>query len=160
MKKILNIFILLLSFIGCSNNTSINSSTYSYECFPFDQNEIMTFEKIKNITVENILFIEGGYYYSSFKTKIKEEDFDKFYSFINRQYNRVNNQYLYDEFNLCYETSFAWEIAVNNKYIGNTAPVYQVYDDDKNSYFIIPGAKESYLSIPITPEEMKEFPSY
>ena len=162
MKKAINICLLLLSLVGCSNNIVNNSSTSTCSCVksPIDQSSKLTFKSVTNIGVEDIVSIYGYHYYQSFRTEIKQEDFEKFYSFVNREYTKVENTYLKEKFRHeinAYE-SYRWYMNVNNHYF-DIYSILSEFDEEKNYYFIILGAKESYLSIPITPEEMKEFPS-
>ena len=155
MKKIFNLCILLLSLFGCSNNVSSNiSSTCSCVKNPVDQNSKLTFKMIKNIDLEDITAIECYYPSSSLRTKIENDKFDEFYYLLNREYTKVDNNYLEKEFNYIKKEAAVCDIYAKNHYLGGVS-LNNVFDE-KNIYFVIPGAKESYLSIPISKEECNE----
>ena len=160
MKKILNIGILLLSLTSCSNNFLSNvSSTCSCVKNPINEESQINFKLITNIDYKEITSVVGSYSWQSLQSRIKEEDFEKFYLFLNKEYKKVDNDYLNEKFNYDIYEPYVWRISIVNHFMDSIA-IRSMYDENKNYYFIIQGAKESYLSIPITPEEMKEFPSY
>ena len=76
MKKVLNICVLLLSLVGCSNNLT-NSTTCSCVKNPVDCSSKLTFQIITDVNLDDIVSITGGSYYSSFLTKIKNEKYRK-----------------------------------------------------------------------------------
>ena len=112
----------------------------------------MTFKLITNIGLEEIVAIEGGYPVSSFITKVKEEDFEAFYNLLDREYAKVDNEYLIDNF--INDAFMVWNIYVSNKFIGYIK-VETHFDYEKNNYFVIRGAKQSYISTSLPNEEFK-----
>lgn len=149
MKKTISVLVLMLSLIGCSNNIS-SSNTCSCVANPLNQECKLTFKLITNIGLEDITAIEGGYPYQSLRTKIKEEDFDSFYNLLNKEYTKVDNEYLLEKFK---DDVFCnWNIYVSNKFIGYVN-VESHFDENMNYYFMIRGAKQSYISFPIPNSE-------
>ena len=152
MRKIMKIVILLMSIIGCSNNIS---STEKCSCAdnPLNQECKLTFKLITNINEDDVISINGSYPSQSLSTKVKEENISNFYQVMNREYKLVSNDYLASNFNYERYESYAWYIKINN-HILDSITINGVYDEYKNYYFIIPGAIESYLSTPISNDEL------
>jgi hypothetical protein len=154
IKKVLNICLLLFSLVGCSNNLT-NSTTCSCVKNPVDCSTKLTFQIITDIYVEDIVSITGGYYYSSLLTEIRNEKFEDFYNCVNQEYTKIDNEFLEEKFNYnlnIYET-YIWHITVENKYYSNIS-LFSAFDEDKNYYFIISGRKQSYISSPISSNEL------
>lgn len=152
MRKIMKIVILLISIIGCSNNIS---STEKCSCAdnPLNQECKLTFKLITNINKDDIISITGSYPSQSLSTKVKEENISNFYQVMNREYKLVSNDYLVSNFIYDRYESYAWYIKINN-HILDSITINGVYDENKEYHFIIPGAIESYLSTPISNEEL------
>ena len=151
MKKIISAFILLLSLTSCSNNVT---STEKCSCAdnPLNQECKLTFKLITNINKDDIISITGSYPSQSLSTKVKEENISNFYQVMNREYKLVSNDYLVSNFNYERYESYAWYIKINN-HILDSITILGQYDENKEYYFIIPGAIESYLSTPISTDE-------
>ena len=154
MKKVLNICVLLLSLVGCSNNLT-NSTTCSCVKNPVDCSSKLTFQIITDVNLDDIVSITGGRHYSSFLTKIKNEKFEDFYNCLNQEYTKIDNEFLEEKFNYnlnVYET-YIWHITVKNKYYSSIS-LFSEVDEDNNYYFIISGKKQSYISSPISTNEL------
>ena len=151
MKKIISTFILLLSLVGCSNNVT-SSNICSCVENPLNQECKLTFKLITNVGLEDITAIEGGYPAQSLRTKVKEEEFEAFYNLLDREYTKEDNEYLINNF--IYDAFIVWNISLKNKCIG-FIKVETYFDYEMNNYFVIRGAKQSYISTALPNEDFK-----
>ena len=153
MKKVLNICVLLLSLVGCSNSViSTNSSTCPCEGL-MENNTKYTIETIENIAKDDVIRIASVYKSDSTTYEIKEEYFDIFFDFVNKEYTMTNRKYIDDNFIKYKETAIQWIMLINENYgVG----VNQIFDENGNSYLLLFDA-DPYISDLITKEENESF---
>jgi hypothetical protein len=152
MKKILNICILLLSLIACSNNVASNSTCPCENLIKENNTKYSIFD-ITGLTKDDIFRVTTVKKENQPIYEIKEEDFAKFFNFIDREYTMTNFKYINDNFIKYKKEEIVWVMLENENY---GISFNQIFIENGDSYLLMNDA-DPYISSLITKDEHSNF---
>ena len=153
MNKILNIFVLLSSLVGCSNNVvNINSSCPCEDLL--NDNKKYSFEDITTLNENNFSTIYEIWNVNE-SYKIDKHQYIHFYNFMNRDFYKTNREYIDDNYLFDDSVDIIWGLVLNDA-IHTEIGIYQIFDNDGNSKLILIDS-DTYITSLITKEENEMF---